>query len=78
MTVLRLPWVHLKRWIEVWAKRKRREFKREALFAGMRQVSGISGLFGGGAALPDKEMNDEERVSALKGMGYKVKTVKKE
>ena len=74
-----MPWVKLKRWIEVHAKRKRREWKMEAVFHQMSGLSTMAKMWGGaGVTTAPPEMSDEERVKALSSFGFKVQTQKKE
>jgi len=62
--ILRMPWVKLKRWIDVYLKRRRREWKLQCALTSMGARSQMSGMMGGGGGAYE-EMSDEDRLSAF-------------
>jgi hypothetical protein len=62
--ILRMPWVKLKRWIDVYLKRRRREWKLQCALTSMGVRSQMGGLMGGGGGAYE-EMSDDDRLSAF-------------
>ena len=71
--VLRMPWVKLKRWLDVYLKRRRRDWKLSCAL----QALGIRGqsaalLGGGGGGGTGREISDDERAVQLAAAGFAV------
>lgn len=72
-----MPWVRLKRWLEVYLKRRRREWKLACALQSLGLRAQTGALLGGGGGEGEtgsggKEMSDEERVIALRKAGFSV------
>lgn len=68
--ILRMPWVKLKRWLDVYLKRRRREWKLSCALAalGVRSQAAALGAGEGGR----DEISDEERSARLAAAGFAV------
>jgi hypothetical protein len=80
-----MPWVKLKRWIEVYLKRRRREWKLQVALHGLGMKSQQARLIGSGSGDETgssgsayEEMTDSGRVAAILGAGFSVDTRKVE
>lgn len=74
-----MPWVKLKRWIDCYLKRRRREWKLQCAMHSLGLRAQAGALMGGGSdefggLMLAEEMSDEERTAALVGAGFSVTT----
>lgn len=69
-----MPWVKLKRWVDVFLKRRRREWKLQCALQSLGVQRQMAGLMGGGGGETVEEMSDAERVAAFTAAGFRVET----
>ena len=69
-----MPWCKLKRWMDVYLKRRRREWKQQLALTTLGARSQMQGLVGGDEGGAYEAMSDTDRVGALAGAGFPVVT----
>lgn len=78
-----MPWVKLKRWMDCYLKRRRREWKLQCALHSLGLSAQTGVLAGGGSDehggfTPAEEMSDDERVAAMARAGFMVTTQRTE
>lgn len=77
---MRLPWVKLKVWSGVLARRTRRDWKMKLALARLSGLGAAGGLFGGGGGgdAESELISDEERTATAASLGFSVAKVKRD